>query len=291
MATPDNFLGIDKPFSVYQQARAAVLPVPYEATTSYGKGTRRGPSAIIRASQTVEFYDDELDCDAFRSFGITTLKPLAFGKKRGVPAMSMIERAVARLIQDDKFPVCFGGEHTITSPIVRAFHRRWGDSLSVLQIDAHSDLRDTYEGTPWSHACVMRRIWEFNRNIVQVGIRAQCAEERAFIVENGIRTFYAADLVADAGWMDRVIRSLKGRVYVTIDCDGLDPSIIPATGTPEPGGLGWYETLQFLRRVFAEREVVGFDIVELAPIRGMLHSDFTLAKLAYKLMGYRFVTP
>lgn len=287
-AVPNNFLGIEPSLSKYASARIAVLPIPYEATTSYGKGTRRGPAAIIKASQTVEFYDEELDRESVQSIGIATLKPIVFGRKKGSAAMELIRKAVGRIIDDGKFPVGLGGEHTITSPIVRAFHDRLGDDFSVLQIDAHSDLRDTYEGSPWSHACVMRRIYEFNRNIVQVGIRAQCTEERELIVRERIHTFYAKDIHRDPAWSGRALDHLKQKVFVTIDCDGFDPSIIPSTGTPEPGGLMWYETIDFLRRVFREREVIGFDIVELAPLRGLHHSDFTLAKLAYKLMGYRF---
>lgn len=286
---PNNFLGLDKSLSTYATSRVAVLPIPYEATTSYGKGTRRGPAAMIKASQTVEFYDEELDHESMKDFGVATLKPLSFGKKKGAAAMDIIRKAVGRIVDDGKFPVCFGGEHTITSPIVRALHDRLGDDFSVLQIDAHSDLRDTYEGTPWSHACVMRRIYEFNRNIVQVGIRAQCREERDLIVTNRIDTFYAKDLLNDPAWTGKVVDRLRKRVFVTIDCDGFDPSIIPGTGTPEPGGLSWYETVAFLRSVFAQREILGFDIVELAPVRGQSHPDFALAKLAYKLMGYKFM--
>lgn len=285
---PNNFLGIEKQYSDYKTSKIAVLPIPYEATTSYGHGTKLGPNAIIKASQIVEYYDEELDQESFRKFGIVTLKPVNFGKKKGASAMALIEKAVDQILDHEKFPVCLGGEHTISSPIVKSFYKKLGDNFSVLQIDAHSDLRDSYEGSPWSHACVMRRIWEFNKNIVQVGIRAQCSEERELIVNNRIDTFYAKDLQA-AGWMERAISKLKDNVYVTIDCDGLDPSIIPATGTPEPGGLFWYESVKFLRQVFEQRKVIGFDVVELAPVKQFSHSDFTLAKLTYKLMGYAFM--
>jgi agmatinase len=285
---PNNFLGLEKKYSDYSAAKIAVLPIPYEATTSYGKGTKNGPAAIIKASQTVEFYDEALDRDTFRDFGIATLKPIAFNRHTGVKAMDVIEKEVGKILDDGKFPVCLGGEHTISGPIVKAFHRRWSEPFSVLQLDAHSDLRESYEGTPYSHACVMRRIWEFNKNIVQVGIRAQCSEERQLIVDHRIQTFYAKDIQSNSNWMDNVIGQLKDQVYITIDCDGFDPSIIPSTGTPEPGGLQWYPTMELLRRVCAARKIVGFDVVELAPVRSAPHPDFTLAKLTYKLMGWAF---
>ena len=286
---PNNFLGIEKKYCDYAAAKVAVLPIPYEATTSYGKGTRRGPAAIIAASQLVEFYDEELDRDSIYEFGVATLKPVPFKSLKGLKALKMIETSVGKILDDHKFPVCLGGEHTVTAPIVKAFHTRLGDDFSVLQLDAHSDLRETYGGTPHSHACVMKRIWDFNRNIVQIGIRAQCIEERKLIVQNQIQTFYAKDMHDNSRWMDEAIGKLKEKVYITIDCDGLDPSIIPATGTPEPGGLGWFQTLEFLRKVCATKKIIGFDIVELAPTKASPISDYNLAKLAYRLMGFIFV--
>ena len=285
---PNNFLGIEKKYCEYATSNFAVLPVPYEATTSYGKGTRKGPSAIIAASQLVEFYDEELGTDSINGFGVATLKPVPFKSAQGPKALKMIEAQVGKILDDNKFPVCFGGEHTITAPIVKAFHTQLGGDFSVLQLDAHSDLRETYGGTPHSHACVMKRIWDFNKNIVQIGIRAQCIEERQLIVQNQIQTFYAKDIHSSTNWMGEAIGKLKEKVYITIDCDGLDPSIIPATGTPEPGGLGWFQTLEFLRKVCAAKTIIGFDIVELAPTKASPISDYNLAKLAYRLMGYIF---
>lgn len=284
---PNNFLGLEKSYSDYRTARVAVLPLPYEATTSYGKGTRLGPAAIIRASQTVEMYDEELDEETFRRFGIATLPPVKFGNKRGAAAMDLIATRVRQILKDGKMPVCLGGEHTVSYGIVKAFTEREGD-FSVLQIDAHSDLRDSYEGTPWSHASVMKRIWEINPHIVQTAIRAQCREERAFIVKNRIHTFYDKDIHESADWIGRVLAALKERVYITVDCDGIDPAIIPATGTPEPGGLTWRETVALMRNVCREKTVIGFDVVELAPNKETHHSQDFLAKLAYKMMGYIF---
>ncbi len=283
-----NFLGIEKKYSTYESSKVAVLPIPYEATTSYGHGTRNGPAAIVKASQMVEYYDEELDRESLVDFGIATLKPVAFGKAKGERAMSLIRKSVAELLHDGKFPVCLGGEHTVSGPIVEAFHDQYGNDFTVLQIDAHSDLRETYQGSPLSHACVMKRIFDFHKDIVQVGIRAQCIEERQLIVDNRIATFYAKDLTSDRNWIDEVLSRINGRVYITIDCDGLDPTVIPATGTPEPGGLTWQDTLRLMRKVFGEREVVGFDIVELAPVKNLHAVDYALAKLAYRLMGYKF---
>ncbi len=283
---PDNFLGIENKFSDYKQARFAVLPIPYEATTSYGQGTRNGPAAIIRASHAVEYFDEDIDAETFRQFGIATLKPVSFGKLRHEKAMKKIADAAGKIIDDGKCPVGLGGEHTVTYGLVKAFMDRTGDDFSVLQIDAHSDLRESYEGTVWSHASVMKRIWDMNKNIVQIGIRAQSADERALIRNHQIDTFYAKDIAGRKGWIDDVLKKLKHRVYITIDCDGFDPSVIPATGTPEPGGLQWYETVDLMRAVCRQKSVIGFDVVELAPVRTSHHSEDSLAKLIYKMMGY-----
>lgn len=283
---PDNFLGISKEYSDYTRARFAVLPVPYEATTSYGQGTKKGPAAIIGASHAVEYFDEELDAETFRQFGIATLKPVAFGKLWHEPAMKKITQAAGKIIDDGKCPVGLGGEHTLSFGLVKAFIDRIGDDFSVLQIDAHSDLRESYEGSVWSHASVMKRIWDLNKNIVQVGIRAQSVEERKLIKDHRINTFYAKDIVGRQGWIEEVVNKLKSKVYITIDCDGLDPSVIPATGTPEPGGLLWYETVNLMRTVCRSKNVIGFDVVELAPVRSSHHSEDTLAKLIYKIMGY-----
>ncbi len=283
---PDNFLGIEKPFSDYQNARFAVIPVPYEATTSYGQGTKNGPAAIIRASHAVEYFDEELDAETFRRFGIATMKPVAFGGLRHEEAMKKITGIAGKVIDDGKCPVGLGGEHTLTFGLVKAFIERFGDDFSVLQIDAHSDLRESYEGSVWSHASVMKRIWDMNRNIVQVGIRAQCLDERKLIVKHKINTFYAKDICGKKGWIEKVVQRLKKKVYITIDCDGIDPSVIPATGTPEPGGLSWFETVGLMREVCRKKQVIGFDVVELAPVKTSHHSEDSLAKLIYKMMGY-----
>ena len=275
-----SFLGIEKPHTSYNSARYVVFPVPFEQTTSYGAGTRQGPQAILDASAYVELYDHELACESYKK-GIHTMKaPLLAGKTED--SFENITRSVQGILQDGKIPVVLGGEHSISFPVYRAFHERYGE-LSILQFDAHSDLRYSYEDSIYSHASVMRRIYELNKSIVQVGIRSQCVEEARFIEENGIATYYAHRLHKD-GFDETIIAHLKNNVYITFDVDFFDPALMPATGTPEPGGFFWPETIAFLERVFRERTVVGFDVVELAPVKNLPHADFTIAKLVYKLI-------
>lgn len=278
-----NFLGIEKEFSDFDTARAVILPVPYEQTTSYKPGTKNGPKAIIDASAYVEFYDDESGAEVYKQ-GIHTAESLVF-KGSVKDDFALIENTFAKALTHDKFVVGLGGEHSITFPIVRAFFKKF-NNLSVLQLDAHSDLRDEYESSRYSHACVMRRIHELSLNIVQVGIRSQCIEEADFIKEESINTFYAYK-IHKQDFLQPVLDALTDDVFITIDVDYFDPSIMPSTGTPEPGGFLWDETLAFLKQVFMKKNVVGFDVVELSPIAGLVHPDFMIAKLIYKLLGYR----
>jgi agmatinase len=282
-----NFLALERAHSAFDTSRIVVLPAPYEHTVSYGGGTRRGPAAIIKASQYVEFYDEELDRELCNEAGVATLPAVNFGKRKHAAALGHLEKSVAGLLRHDKFVITLGGEHTISLAPVRAHLTKWPD-LSVLQFDAHSDLRQEYQGSPYSHACVMARIAEVMdpRRIVQVGIRAQCVEESRMIRDRGITTLYAHQIRGDAGWEDRALAALTEHVYVTFDVDGLDPSIMPATGTPEPNGLYWSEVMRFLRRVGSSKRIVGCDVVELAPMKGLHHPDLTAAKLVYKLMNY-----
>ncbi len=278
-----NFLGIEAKYSGYKSASTVILPIPYEATTSYMSGTQNGPSAIIEASAYVELYDEELDAEAYRS-GVFTAAEMEFSGNVEED-FNKISKTAAGFLNDKKFLLSIGGEHSISFPLYRVFHERY-ENLSVLQLDAHSDLRYEYEDSIYSHASVMRRIYELNRNIVQVGIRSQCVEEAQFIKQENITTFYAHHL-RESGFGDEILDALSPNVYVTIDVDFLDPSIMPSTGTPEPGGFFWYETLLLLRRVFAERNVVGLDVVELSPLPGLAHPDFLAAKLIYKLIGMK----
>jgi agmatinase len=290
---PNNFLALPEQWSGPKQSRVIVLPVPYEQTTSFGKGTASGPGSILEASGQVELYDEELDAEIYTlTGGIATLKPMDSGGRDAI-AVEAIRKQVHDLIGKNKTVVCLGGEHTISIGAAQAHSQIYPD-LSVLQLDAHSDLREEYEDNRYSHACVMARIYEFNNNIVQVGIRSQCREEADFIRQNKVDTFYAFDLRSGRygsdryAWHNAVIGSLGENVYLTIDCDFFDPGLMPAVGTPEPGGFGWHETVSFLRSLADRRRIVGFDITELSPIPGLIHPQFVIAKLIYKLIGYIF---
>jgi agmatinase len=197
-----------------------------------------------------------------------------------------IQRVASEILRHDKFPIVLGGEHSITPPIVAAMAAKY-PGLSVLQLDAHADLRDSFMGTRWNHACAMRRSLE-HAPCTQVGIRSLSSEEAEVIGGLRTRIFWDWNMRRDSGWIDRVVESLGDPVYITIDVDGFDPAVMPATGTPEPGGLGWYEALSLLKAVIAGRTVVGADVVELSPIPGMVAPNFLCAKLVYKILTYRF---
>lgn len=286
--TDENFLGIeDENFYSYQNAKFVIQSLPYEYTSSYLQGSAKGPKAIVKASQFVELYDEELDTEHYRTGRICTLKPLKFGKKVDAEAIELIEESTAKLISDGKFVVSLGAEHTVTYGIVKA-HAAAHKNLTVLQFDAHSDLREAYHDNPYSHASVMKRVYDMRLNIVQAGIRAQCIEEAQLIKKSKkIHTFYAHKIRQnEKKWVDEALSRMTDNVYITIDADGFDPSVIPAVGTAEPNGLFWNESLELFRRTIMEKNVIGFDIVECAPMKGTILSEYTLAKLAYRLMGY-----
>ena len=283
-----NFLGITDEEARYEGCRGVVVPVPYEATVSYGGGTAGGPGAIIEASGYVEFYDEILREEPHRSGGIHTLA--AVEAPDGEDAAAFVDRLAdiaEGLWRDGKFPIFLGGEHSLSTGPIRAASRAFPE-LSVLQLDAHADLRDEYQGSPWSHACVMRRVHDLGVWSVPVGIRAVSIEEAEFIRENDIPVFWSHRLAHGEGWMETALAALTDDVYVTFDVDFFDPSLMPATGTPEPGGGFWHETLQFLGKVFEERNVVGMDVVELAPIQGFHAPDFVIARLVHRCFGYKF---
>ena len=269
----------------FENARVVILPVPLDRTTSYVAGTRNGPHEILLASSHMELWDEEMQTDV-HSIGIVTLPEmeLPFGTMEEV--VCEIGRVANEIIARGKFPVVLGGEHSVTPPVVAALAAKHA-GLSVLQLDAHADLRDRFMGTPYSHACAMRRVLDYARG-TQVGIRSLSREESAAAATLPTTIFYDFNMRDERNWMDRVVDSLSETVYVTIDVDGFDPAIMPATGTPEPGGLGWYETLALLRRVIERRTVVGCDIVELSPIAGNVAPNFMCAKLLYKILSYRF---
>ena len=269
----------------FANARVVILPVPLDRTTSYVSGTRNGPHEILVASSHMELWDEETGTDV-HSIGIFTLPEMEFPFAAMDEVVCEIRRVASELVSRGKFPLILGGEHSITPPLVSALAEKH-KGLSVLQIDAHADLRDSFMGTPHNHACAMRRTLEF-APITQVGIRSLSPEEAAAAPSLRTTIFYDYNMRTDPQWMDRVVDSLSETVYITIDVDGLDPAIMPATGTPEPGGLSWYEALALLRKVIERRTVVGCDIVELSPMPGNVAPNFLCAKLIYKILSYRF---
>jgi agmatinase len=279
-----NYFGLTDEFASLERAKYVILPVPYEQTTSFGKGTALGPEAILTASREVELYDRETDSEPYMA-GIHTLPALDLNSPSQDRAISSIGNAASAVVEKRKFLVTVGGEHSISAAPVRALAEKYPD-LSVLQIDAHADLREEYQGSRFSHACAMRRIRDVVSTTVGIGIRSLTADEAGLIRRERIPTFFAQDIVGRNDWQSKSIEKLGENVYITIDLDGLDPSVIPGVGTPEPGGLGWYETLAYLRQVCRSRNVVGFDVVELMPIAGSLVSEFAAAKLIYKLIAY-----
>jgi agmatinase len=272
-------------------ARVHVLPVPYEATVSYGKGARGGPRAIILASQQVELYDPEFDSEPALSYGIHTLPSV------GEANIGELAAAAESILREGNLLLSLGGEHSITPALVRGVCRAVGKPLTVVQIDAHADLRNEYGGTPQSHACAMRRsLEETGGRLLALGIRSFSMEEACFIRENSGRvTVWTAEEIERMG-AHRLIsglkRALKGSaVYLTIDVDGLDPSVIPATGTPEPGGLSWQRTCEIVKTVAETSRVVALDCVELAPREGLHMAEFTAAKLLYKALSWILIRP
>jgi len=271
----------------FDEATVVVLPIPIDRTTSYVTGTRNGPHDILLASSHMEIWDEEMRADV-HGIGIFTLPEmeLPFGEMDAV--VEEIERVAYEVIGRDKFLMTLGGEHSITPPLVSAAARKY-PGLSVLQIDAHADMRDAYMGSPHNHACAMRRARE-HATLTQVGIRSLSTEEAEVLPRMNTRVFYDFDMRRDPRWIDAVVESLAPDVYISIDVDGLDPAIMPATGTPEPGGLSWPEITALLRAVAERRRIVAADVVELAPIPGMVAPSFLCAKLIYKLLTYRFAS-
>lgn len=283
--TSANFLGLSASLSDWDTAQVAILPVPYDATASYGAGARFGPQAIIEASHEVELFDDELSNEPC-NVGVHTRPPLE-PHAGGPEAMSeRVEAELNALFDAGKFPIMLGGDHSLSIGAVRAALQHHPE-LTVVQIDAHADLRDEYQSTPYSHACIARRSVEMGAELVQIGIRSLSRDEADWLGEHpDVRPVYARQLWEDLSAAQEAIDEIDSPVYLTFDVDALDPSIMPATGTPEPGGLTWPQTLSLLRRICSQCHVIGADVVELAPIPNMSAPNVLTAKLAYKLIGY-----
>lgn len=283
---PDNFLGLPEEYTAYDRSAAVVLPIPYEGTVSYGQGTREGPRSIIYASRQVEVYDRELDDEPAFRHGIHTLPALAPVIGGPQAMVAAIAACAEEHLRAGKLLVGLGGEHTVSVGIAQALHALHGD-LVMVQIDAHSDLRDEYEGSPYSHACIAKRVLDLGATVVQFGIRSICREEMDLIraERERLRVFFAEDVHAGAH-LGPLAELVRGRtVFLTIDLDGFDPAYVPATGTPEPNGLSWAQGLAIVRTVVREARVAAVDCVELAPVPGLHASDFFAAKLVYKTLS------
>jgi agmatinase len=282
MARETNFGDLPKEFSTLEGAKVVVVPVPYDGTSTWIKGADKGPAAIIEASANMELYDIETDSEVYRK-GIFTDKSVECGDKPE-DMIGAVKKRIKSHIENGKFVVMLGGEHSVSIGAIKAYTEKNSD-ITVLQLDAHSDLRPEYNNSKYNHACVMARVKEM-APIVQVGIRSMDSSEKKNV--DADRIFFAEDICNQKDWVKKAISKLSDKIYITIDLDVFDPSIMPSTGTPEPGGMLWYDVLGFLKLVFEKKEVVGFDVVELCPTENNKTSDFLAAKLIYKLLSYKF---
>lgn len=283
-----NYLALEEEYSSFKKSKAVILQAPYDKTTTYIHGAVNGPAAIIDASRYMERFDDELNQETFR-MGIHTMEPLAIQDLSPEDMVDKIYVQTLELLKANKFPVILGGEHTVSVGAVKAFKEIY-PAVSVLQLDAHYDLRDIYFGSKLNHGCVARRISEICP-IVQTGTRSMSKEDKEYLsgAANGrVKAISVYDILEMPMWKDAISNALSESVYITIDLDVFDPALVPATGTPEPGGFGWYETLSLLREITKDKKVVGFDVVELCPVKDNIISDFLAAKLIYRLLGYIF---
>jgi len=277
-----TYAGIPAEQSKLDQSKIVLIPVPYDGTSTWQKGADKGPEAFLHASENMELYDIETDSEVYLQ-GIH----LADAVTENASPEAMVEavhQATKKFIKKNKFVTVFGGEHSISIGTIRAFNEMFED-LTVLHIDAHADLRESYEGSKCNHACAVYEASQ-TTNLIQVGIRSMDAIEKTVMDEE--KTYFAHEMAVDDNWMDSAIDQMTDNVFITFDLDAFDPSIMPSTGTPEPGGLLYYETLEFLKQVFEEKNVVGFDIVELCPNENEKSSDFLAAKLYYKMLSYKF---
>ena len=277
-----NFAGIPDKFAHPDLAKILLQSIPYDGTSTWGKGSDQGFEAMLDAAENMELYDIETDSEVYRQ-GIHILDALG-GWESPDDMFLMVYKHTKKLLQAKKFLTFFGGEHSISIGIIKAFYEHYSD-LTVLQLDAHADLRPSYEGTPYNHACALHDASQ-HTNLVQIGVRSADISEKNALEKS--RVYYADQLDGDKSWQQSSLREMTDRVYITLDLDVLDPSIMPSTGTPEPGGLDWYTLTNYLKLVFGKKDVVGFDIVELAPIEGLKSPQFLVAKLYYKMLSYKF---
>jgi agmatinase len=276
-----NFGGNEVVYS-YSESGIIIVPVPYDETSTWMKGADKGPDAILDASVNLEFYDVETSSEAHLK-GINTIAPI-LEKETPEKLVKDVYDRIFSILSDKKFPVIIGGNHTVSIGAIKAFSEYF-ENLTILQLDAHADLRQVYEGSVFNHACTMARAREF-APVIQVGIRSMSAEELPFVERD--RIFFSHELYYDKSLYHRALDKLTGNVYITIDLDVFDPSIMPSTGTPEPGGPPYFELLHFMRDVIKSRNVVGFDVVELCPSETNKSPDFIAAKIIYQLLSYKF---
>jgi len=277
-----TYAGIPETLAQPENAAISIIPVPYDGTSSWGKGADRGPEAFFHASENMELYDIETDSEVYHR-GVY-IAPAVTEDSSPEAMADAVEAATARELNSGRFVTLIGGEHSISIGAIRAFRKHYG-SLSVLQLDAHADLRPTYLGSACNHACALHEASK-TTNLIQVGIRSMDISEKEHL--DPARTYFAHDLASRPQWRDEVLNQLEGPVYITIDLDAFDPSVLPSTGTPEPGGLDFYTVTDLMKRVMMRHQVVGFDIVELAPNPHETSSEFTMAKLFYKMLSYQF---
>lgn len=277
-----TYAGIPTEFSEYETSKVVILPVPYDETSTWQKGADKGPEAFLEASENMELYDIETDSEVYQK-GVF-LADSILEKSSPEQMVEEVYQTTKKHLENDKFVTVIGGEHSVSIGAIRA-HREQFEDLTVLQLDAHADLRQEYEGSTCNHACAL---YEANQttNLIQLGIRSMDSSEKS--VMNTKNVFFAHNFREHSNWQEQIVELMTDDVYITIDLDAFDPSILPATGTPEPGGLYWYETLQLLKKVFQQKNVVGFDIVELCPNTIEKSSDFLMAKLYYKLLSYKY---
>jgi agmatinase len=277
-----NFGYLPEEYSNPENAGIVIIPVAYDGTSTWVKGADKGPAAILEASGNMELYDIETDSEVYRK-GIFT-EEIITGEVSTAEMIKAVAGVVEYYLEKNKFTVVIGGEHSVSIGPIKA-HTKQYENLTVLQLDAHSDLREEYNGSKYNHACVMARVKELCP-IAQVGIRSMDYSEKKSV--DSSRTFFAKDIYDNTDWIKKVISKLSDNVYITIDLDVFDPSIMPSTGTPEPGGLFWYDVLALLKAVSGKKNIVGFDVVELCPDSRNKAPDFLAAKLIYKLLSYKF---
>jgi agmatinase len=277
-----NFGGIENRYAGYDNARILLQSVPYDGTSTWGKGADRAFEAFLEASENMELYDIETDSEVYKQ-GIHILPEITENKSPEAVYREVYSRT-RELLDSGKFLTFFGGEHSVSIGIMQAFYERY-PGITIVQLDAHTDLRKSYLGSEYNHACALHRASR-NTNVIQVGIRSMDACEKEYL--NPEKCFFAHRIKSDAGWMQKALKLMSDKVYITLDLDVFDPSVMPSTGTPEPGGLDWYEVTGFLKDIFENKEVMGFDIVELAPVAGRKDPDFLAAKLYYRMLSLKF---